>query len=190
MTERAREKIWTFLDEWGLLSGVDRIPGESLLDFRTRILNHEKYDSTGQGLTYHISDALLTTGYNTIGKKEFFSLRTPLSLAAYQAIAEPDAEYYAPRITVGSTTWTITPSADFEKDMATGQDVSWYLWKQPNGTYGRVWTTDTVPTGDVELRYQWMDDLGSLHTIYETSKILTWNEREIVEEYPPEIADA
>jgi hypothetical protein len=188
MADRSREKIWGPFDEWGILAGLDRIPGESLLDFRGRILNHEKYDSTKQGLVHHVSDALLTRGYNIVGKKEFFSLRQPLSFIRYQALTEPNDSFYAPRITVGSTTWILPALPDFEKDWVESNGVTWYLWKQPDGSYDKVWTTDFVPSDDIELRYQWLDPNNMLHIIHESSKILTWVDGEVVEEYPPEVA--
>lgn len=187
MADRFLEQIWNQFDEMALLAGLERIPGESNEQLRRRIINHKKYDSTDQGLLNHISEALLTTSYNVVKKKEFFSLRQPLSFAAYQNIPEATADYYPPRVTVGGTTWIIAPTSNEQKDSVTAEGVTWNLWKQPDGSFDRVWTTSVVPSSDVELRYQWMDEGGELHLVHESSKILTWDNAQIVEEYPPEI---
>ena len=186
MADRFLEQIWNQFDEMALLAGLDRIPGETNEQLRRRILNHKKYDSTDQGLLNYISEALLTTSYNVIRKKEFFSQRQPLSFSQYQAISEPSADYYSPRVTVGGTTWILAPTSSEQTDSVTSDGITWSLWKQPDGSYDRIWTTDIVPTGDVSLKYQWQDDGGLLHHVHESSKILTWVDGTIVEEYPPE----
>lgn len=183
MADRNLEQIWNQFDEMGLLAGLERIPGETNSSFRTRILNHKKYDSTAQGLLDHISESLLTPSYNIVEKKEFPSTRDPLSFSEYQKVQSPDQEYYEPRVTVDGTTWIISPTSNEQVDSITQDGITWNLWKQPDGIYGRIWTTDVVPTGDVELRYMWKDENGALHIIYESPKVLTWSNGVIVEEY-------
>lgn len=186
MTERYHERIWNQYDEMALLVGLSRIPGETNLELRERILNHATYDSTEQGLVNHISEALLTTGYQVAAKTVFTSLRQPLSLAEYNRLTDPTEDYYAPRVIVGATTWIITSGTSEQKDIKTSDGLTWTLWKQPDGVYDRIWTSSAEPSADVELSYQWKDDTGALHTIREKAKILTWEDAEITEAYPEE----
>lgn len=186
MAERVFEQIWNQYDELGLLVGLTRIPGEGNLEFRQRILNHETYDSTEQGLVNHVSEALLGSPYTVQARKIFTSLRQPLSLAIYQTIDQPPAAYYAPRIKVGATTYIIEASADAQKDTITSGSTTWTLWKQPDGSYDRIWTATVAPDQDIELFYQWSDGAGELHAIHESAKILTWVDGAITEDYPEE----
>lgn len=180
------EKIWNQYDEIGLLAGISRIPGESNVAYRDRILNHRPYNSTKQGLSNFISNSMLQPSVNITERMVFTSLRTPLSYSKYQTLQDVTEDYYRPRIIIGSDTWIIVPSDDDESDISnTINGVVWQLWKQPDGTYDQIWTTNTVPTSDIELKYQWRDpDSTKLYTIRETATLLSWDEGEIVEVDP------
>jgi hypothetical protein len=186
MSEIYTEQIWNQFDEFGLIAGVERLPGESNIDFRHRIINSKNYDSTKQGLINYISESLLTYSYNVLEKKEFFSKRTPLSLSEYQKIKEPSLDYYNPTVTSSSETWVIEPSSSEQVDTCTVGDITWSLWKQPDGVYDRIWTVTSSPQEDIVLSYMWKDEEGNLHIIEESSKILTWENNSIVEVYAEE----
>lgn len=179
-------RIWNQFDEFGLLSGLDRIPKESNSDFRNRITGHEPYNSTEQGLVNWLSDSLLTVTHNVQAKIIFKSLREPLSNAQYQRLEDKTEGYFAPRVIIGATTWIISASDNDKKDEVTNAGITWTLWKQPDGIYDRIWTTDIAPTSDIELQYQWLSDEGDLFIIRELATILTWENAAIIEVNPSE----
>ena len=179
-------RIWNQFDEFGLLSGLDRIPKESNSDFRNRTIGHAPYNSTEQGLVNWLSDALLTTTHNTQAKTIFKSLREPLSNADYQRLEDKTEDFFPPRVIIGATTWIIPASDNAQKDEVENSGITWILWKQPDGIYDRIWTTDIAPTTDVELQYQWKSDDGRLYIIKEKATILTWENAVIVEVNPDE----
>ncbi len=179
-------RIWNQFDEFGLVSGLDRIPKESNSDFRNRIIGHEPYNSTEQGLVNWLSDSLLTATHNTQAKVIFSSLREPLSSAEYQRLEDKTEAYFAPRVIIGSTTWIIPATDNDQKDEVENIGITWTLWKQLDGFYDRIWTTDIAPTTDIELQYQWKSADGTLYIVRELASILTWENAEIVEINPDE----
>lgn len=180
------EKIWNAYDEIGLLAGITRIPGESNVAYRDRILNHYPYNSTRQGLANFITNSLLLPAVNITERVVFSSLRIPLSYSKYQMLEDPKDDYYQPRIIIGSNTWLISTSDDDQKDISnTINGVTWSLWKQPDGSYDQIWTTSSAPTENIELRYQWEDpDSRKLYIVRETATLLSWSDGEIVEVDP------
>jgi hypothetical protein len=182
------EKIWNQYDEIGLIAGVSRVPGETNVAYRERLLSHEPYNSTKQGLSNFILNSLLQPAVNITERLIFTSLRVPLSWSKYQTIQDPSDDYYAPRIIIGTNTWIIESSDDDQKDISNVADsITWTLWKQPDGTYDQIWSSSQAPVANIELRYQWQDpDSTKLYIIRETATMLTWEEGEIVEADPDE----
>ncbi len=181
-----RLRIWNQFDEFGLLSGLDRIPKETNSDFRNRIVDHEPYNATTQGLVNWLSDALLNVTYNAEAKIIFTSLRQPLSFAEYQRLEDKTENFFAPRVIIGATTWIFSPSDDGQKDEVINNSITWTLWKQPDGVYDQIWTTDIAPTEDVEIQYQWKADDGRLYIVRELATIITWDDGNITEVNPDE----
>ena len=179
--------IWNEFDEKALLVGFRRIPTEKNIELRNRILNHATYNSTAQGMLNNISESLLKSSYNITPRMEFFSTFQPLSFAIYQSIPTPDLPFYPPTITAGGTVWTIASSSDDQKDQVTKSSVTWYLWKQPDGSYDRVWTTNVSAQDDVDLRYMYQDTAGVLHLVHETSLVSMWVSGQIV---PAHVSEA
>jgi len=144
---------WNQFDEMGLLVGLKRIPRESNIDFRSRIINREKYNSTKQGLINFISQQLYMDSYNVTEKKSFSVQNAPLSRYQYDQIIDPDEEYFAPQVITEAGTFTFDPSDDEEKIEISIGDITWYLWKNIDYTYSRLFTTNSAPSS-VVIKYQ------------------------------------
>jgi hypothetical protein len=179
------ERVWNQYDEMGLLVGIPRIPGEGNATYRYRLLNHSQFDSTKQGLSDYISSSLLQREVNVTERLVFTSLRVPLSYFIYKTIGSTDS-YISPSIIIGANTWTIEASDDDQKDVSNIiNGVYWSLWKQPDGSYDQIWTTNVAPIGNMELKYQWREsDSTNLYLIRELPTLMTWNNGVIEEANP------
>lgn len=187
MADKIQEQIWNQFDEFGLLVGIPRIPGQTNASYRRRLIDHEPYDSTIQGLTNFLSDSLLVSTGNLQGKLAFASIRQPLSLAKYQELMGTSDGYYAPRVVVGANTWTAVPGALVDRDVTnTISGTTWTLWKQPDGSYDRIWTVNVEQEENIELLYSWVNRAGEVVKIRETATLDSWDNGVIVEVDPDE----
>jgi hypothetical protein len=180
------EKIWNQFDEMGLMVSVPRVPGEGNSTYRYRLLNHDPYNSTKQGIANFISSLLLQPAVNLTDRLAFTSLRVPLSYSKYRSLLNVEDDYYQPRVIIGADTWIIEPSDDDQKDVSnTINGVTWTLWKQPDGAYDQIWTTNVAPTENIEFRYQWnIEESSTPYVVRERPTLLSWEDGEVVEVDP------
>lgn len=106
-----RVPIWNSFDEFGLLLGLERLPGETNREFRIRIYNVGRYfgSATKQGIINAVSTELDLTRYCATDKTFFFLSYQPL-------LWDPDTgEALSFRVWINGEEWQdydINPSSD------------------------------------------------------------------------------
>lgn len=152
--------IFNELDEFGLLVGTERLPGEDNASYRERLLSFRKArpSSTNQGLVNAISRELGLEEYNVIDKHYFWLEHIPD--VAYPVSLKVDGAAW------GSQRYDVWPLPDGWPSIpaATGTHADssdgWVLWRQPDGSYSRLLELIDIPDGDyisVEYTYR-VDD--------------------------------
>jgi len=119
--------LWNSFDEFGLLLGLERLPGETNREFRIRIYNAGKYfgSSTKQGIINATSVELGLARYCSTDKTFFFLTYQPL-------LWDPDTrEPLSIRVWVNGEEWQ-----DYDTDPTLNRYFR--LWKLPNGETTRA----------------------------------------------------
>ena len=114
--------IWNNFDEFGLLLGLERLPGETNREFRIRIYNVGKYfgSATKQGIINAVSTELGLTRYCATDKTFFFLSYQPL-------LWDPDTkDALSFRVWVNGEEWR-------DYDINPSSDRYFKLWKLSNG---------------------------------------------------------
>lgn len=182
-----RMNLWNNFDDLALYKSLVRIPNESNLSLRSRLLKAKDYNSTKQGLVNWISDSLNIEKYTVKDKRIYVSTYIPLSFMAYNRLTNPEEVYYSPRIISNGVEivfpidkMDITGGIDIpgsymyntEKTVVYDGSASWTLWKNVDQTYMTLWETNTTPPLEIKLKYQYIID-DRMYIIEESPKTYT-----------------
>jgi len=133
--------IWNALDEWGLVFGVSRFPGETNLAYRTRLQAVASYShgSSRQGLVNAISTRLGLTRYKVTEQRHFYLTYKPEAL---------DADLQDLSITV-----TVEDAVQIQQTTDTWDNASsgYIIWPEHDGTYGQLLEFKNAPAENTEI---------------------------------------
>ena len=155
--------IFNNFDELGLLSGLNRDPGESNLDFKQRLADFwkENPSSTEQGLVGALSVELGLDPYNTIDKNFFWLERRPVTPSGVTVFVdgvaqEPQLVNYVDL----PSGWHDVGATDYYGTAASG----WILWQDVRGDYTQLLEFVNVPDGGFVTVEYTFDEGATLHT--------------------------
>jgi len=144
-----RVPIWNSFDEFGLLLGLERLPGETNREFRLRIYNAGKYfgSATKQGLVNALSIELGCCQYNATNKTFFFLSYQPV-------LRDPGTnDQLSFRVWVNNEEWQ-------NFDLHPDAENYFKLWKLENGATTRILEiSDTFNNGEpLKIIYYRIED--------------------------------
>ncbi len=148
--------IFNNFDELGLLSGLDRDPGESNFDFKQRLADFWKEDpsSTHQGLVGALSVELGLDPYNTIDKNFFWLEHVPVTPSGVTVFV--DAVAQEPQLVNYVDLPSGWPDVGVSEQYSTAAS-GWILWQDVRGDYTQLLEFVNAPAGDfvtVEYTYE------------------------------------
>jgi len=181
-------KVWTPLDEIGLLFGIERMDFENNIEFRKRIIERKITNSTFQGLLNSGAGLFDLETKFVSSKKVFFSIRVPISKAECNLKYGAGVSYQEPIIKDGDDIYTIVTSVPADPTLEIDvKDVTnvigdkyWTLYKNVTGGYFPTWEASYVPDSVVFI-YQTIID-NEITLVEESSKKLIWENGIITEE--------
>jgi len=158
--------IFNNFDELGLLSGLNRDPGESNLDFKQRLADFwkENPSSTQQGLVGALSVELGLTPYNVIDKKFFWLEHLPVTPSGVSVFVDGQAQepQLVNYLTLPSG-WPDVGVSEYYETASSG----WIVWQDVRGDYTQLLEFIEVPDGAfVTVEYTY-DEGGRLYTVLE-----------------------
>ncbi len=157
MTRRIQtpHQIFNTLDELGLLSGLDRDPGESNLDYKQRLADFWKNNpaSTNQGLVGALSVEFGLEPYNVINKNFFWLEHQPITASGVTVLIDGvDKTPQLVNYTVKPSGWPDIRQSEFYGTAESG----WILWQDDIGEYTRLLEFVDTPSGSfVSVEYSY-----------------------------------
>ena len=101
-----RLDTWNNWDDLALYKSLYRLPTETNIELRDRIISSVDYNSTVQGLVNWLSDSFGVDKYIVDSKLIYTSTNQPLSFMQYSRLDDQTEDYYPPRVVISNETET------------------------------------------------------------------------------------